>query len=297
MPQSPEYGYEVAYGLSRGERELQEDALATDFPHRGRLGFAVLADGMGGHAAGEVASKIVVTEIFAELKLQSGLPDAMERSIGSILRAATLSANACIEAHSEANPDTNGMGTTLVAPILFSNRLYWMSVGDSPLYLMRDGKLVQLNEDHSLAPQIDFMVEAGLIDPAVGQNHPDRSCLTSVLSGGTIDKFDCCELPHELKAGDILLVSSDGLQTLSNDQISAILYEHRQASPDHIVDALLTAISDAGDPYQDNVTLCVIRMVDRASSTARRPSAQIVPLHPDHVEALAQAELILRQGD
>ena len=183
MLSSDKIHYDVASAISLGQREFQEDAIIADFPLGTELGFAVLADGMGGHAAGDIASKIVVTEVFSELKLRSGDPKHMERHISKVLLDAAQTANDCVGAHSSCYPGTRGMGATLVAPVLMGDRLYWVSVGDSPLFLFRDGKLMQLNEDHSMAPQIDYLVRSGVMDPAVAMHHPDRNCLTSVLIG------------------------------------------------------------------------------------------------------------------
>ena len=146
MPSSPDIRFDVASVLDRGAREYQEDALATDFPMGADLGYAVLSDGMGGHAAGDVASKIVVTEVFAELKFQSGDPEYFSENIGTILKHAAVVANDCVRAHTANNPDTAGMGATLVAPIFLGDRLFWISIGDSPFFLYRGGRLKQLNE-------------------------------------------------------------------------------------------------------------------------------------------------------
>ena len=89
--------------------------MVADFPAGAGMGFAVLSDGMGGHAAGDVASKIVVTEIFSELKMQSGNPKGLEEDISGILQAAVQSANDCVRYHAETNPETMGMGATLIA--------------------------------------------------------------------------------------------------------------------------------------------------------------------------------------
>ena len=123
--------YDVATAISVGQRDYQEDAVIADFNIGNPFGFAVLADGMGGHAAGDVASKIVVTEVFSELKLQMGDVEALERDIDDVLRSAAQGANDCIDAHVSQNPDLRGMGATLVAPILFESRLHWISIGVS----------------------------------------------------------------------------------------------------------------------------------------------------------------------
>ena len=198
MRPSPEIQFGVASAISQGRRTHQEDAIIIDFPLGADLGFAVLADGMGGHLAGDVASKIVVTEVFSELKLRSGNQQAFEDKVTDILIEAARAANECLHGHAMTNPETSGMGTTLVAPVFFRNRLFWISIGDSPLFLCRDGVLIRLNEDHSMAPQIDFMVETGVIPAESGENHPDRNCLTSVLIGSEIARIDCPKDPLEL---------------------------------------------------------------------------------------------------
>ena len=199
MHKAPDISYDVASVLNRGCRDYQEDAIATDFPIGADFGYAVLSDGMGGHAAGDVASKIVVTEVFSELKFQTSDIDGLVKHMGEVLRSAAVSANECMAAHASTNPQTAGMGATLVAPVFIQNSLYWISIGDSPLYLMRDGRLRQLNEDHSLGPHIDYMVRAGMMPEEIGRNHPDRNALTSVLIGETIERIDCPSRPFTLK--------------------------------------------------------------------------------------------------
>jgi hypothetical protein len=100
--------FDVASAISQGQRPYQEDALVTDFSLGTDIGFAVLADGMGGHAAGDVASKIVVTEVFSELKLQSGDVAAFKTNLPEILRDAALAANDCVKVHIQSNAETTG---------------------------------------------------------------------------------------------------------------------------------------------------------------------------------------------
>ncbi|MDH3263323.1 MAG: protein phosphatase 2C domain-containing protein [Paracoccaceae bacterium] len=252
--------YDVASAIGVGQRDYQEDAVACDFILGNSYGFAVLADGMGGHAAGDLASKIVVTEVFSELKLQAGDPAALEQEIGEVLRGVAHGANACIEAHVAQNPSLRGMGATLVAPVFFGNRLYWISIGDSPLFLYRKGTLSQLNEDHSLAPQIDLMVRTGQLDPEAARNHPDRNSLTSVVMGRRIPLIDCRAKPTLLERDDIVMVASDGLQYLSTKEIEAVLKRSHRRSAAEIAEALLKAIDDLGSPEQDNVSLALIKI-------------------------------------
>lgn len=260
MWRSPEPRYDVASALCQGGRDYQEDAIVTDFPFGSDSGVVVLADGMGGHAAGDVASKIVVTEVFSELKFQAANFHDHEQQIPAMMTSAAAGANSVVRDHVKDNPGTRGMGATLVSCIMVENRMFWMSIGDSPLYLLRNGKLQQLNEDHSMAPQIDFMVKSGLLDAETARNHPDRNCLTSVILGDRVAKSDCPKDPFALEIGDIVVVSSDGLQYLEEAEIQRILHRYRRKKSAEIAGRLLEAIETLADVDQDNVSFAVIKL-------------------------------------
>ena len=295
MHDAPDIRYDVASVLNRGCRDYQEDAIATDFPIGADFGYAVLSDGMGGHAAGDVASKIVVTEVFSELKFQSSDIDGLESNVGHILKSAAVSANECMAAHASNNPQTAGMGATLVAPVFIRNSLFWISIGDSPLYLLRGGRLRQLNEDHSLGPHIDYMVRSGMMPEEIGRNHPDRNALTSVLIGETIERIDCPDRPFQLKDGDILIVASDGLQFLSNAQITQIVTDNAAQGSATIAERLLEELRELDDPEQDNVCFSVVKVDFQQTNGAnifspeferqksRPPRAQTRPIKPQDV--------------
>ncbi len=252
--------YDVAAAIDKGRRDHQEDALAIDFSGEDGAGFVVLADGMGGHDAGDIASRIAVMKVSGALREQLDNRNPPDDDIPEMLRAATLSANRSIASYVSRNSDVAGMGTTLVAPVLSGDRLHWVSVGDSPLFLFSDGELHQINEDHSLGPQIDLMMKSGMLDEETARHHPDRNCLTSVLMGAEIPKIDCGRPPVILRPGDIVIVSSDGLQFLSNGRIGEILNRHRHRNSEWIANALMQAIHELNDPDQDNVSLAVIRV-------------------------------------
>lgn len=269
MNETADISYDVSSVLNRGCRDYQEDAIATDFSLGAEFGYTVLSDGMGGHAAGDVASKIVVTEVFSELKFQSSNIASLAENMGHVLKSAAVSANECMAAHASTNPQTAGMGATLVAPVFIRDRLYWISIGDSPLYLLRNGALRQLNEDHSLGPHIDYMVRSGMMSEDVGRNHPDRSALTSVLIGETIERIDCPERPFQLRDKDILVAASDGLQFLSNSQITEILDQNKGEASTKIAECLLNELRELNDPEQDNICFSVIKVgISGAASDA-----------------------------
>lgn len=292
MRQSPETRFDVASVLSVGQRDHQEDALAIDFPIGAEWGFVVLSDGMGGHAAGDIASKIVVTEVFSELKFQTGDTQTLKDGLPKILNEAVLGANECLKVHAADNPDTKGMGATLVAPIIIGRHLHWISVGDSPLYLYRDETLEQLNEDHSMAPQIDFMAETGLIDAEVARNHPDRNCLTSVLIGGEIEQIDCPNMPFALAHDDILVVASDGLQFLEDEAIRDIISENSKSASAEIAAALLEAVNDLSDPEQDNISFAVVKVDFGLAAKDEEPEvkAPMQDVEPDNIVRVPEFE-------
>ncbi|MGR3290015.1 MAG: PP2C family protein-serine/threonine phosphatase [Paracoccaceae bacterium] len=293
MRPSPEIRYDVASAISQGQRSYQEDAIITDFPLGSEVGFAVLADGMGGHAAGDVASKIVVTEVFSELKLQSGDQFSFEENVCDILLDAALSANECVNGHVNRNPDTAGMGATLVAPVFVRDNLSWISIGDSPLYLYRKGILKQLNEDHSMAPQIDLMVASGMLGAEAGANHPDRNCLTSVLIGDEIPRIDCPKTPIKLHDGDLLVVASDGLQFLSNTQIENALADCSHLSSREISEVLLRTLEKLADPDQDNISFSVIKF----KRTSRNENIAQLHVTPDEQAQIAFSSGRKRDGN
>jgi PPM family protein phosphatase len=279
---SHEPRYDVASGISQGARNYQEDAITADFPVGAEAGFVVLADGMGGHAAGDVASKIVLTEVYSELKFHYADVEAFERRAPEILRNVADYANETLREHATRHPETEGMGATLVVPALVENRLWWISVGDSPLFLYRNGLLSQLNEDHSMGPQIDFMVQSGLLDAKLAADHPDRNCLMSVLMGAQIAKVDCPTRPLELKAGDIIVCASDGLQFLTNAQIAKILGKYRKSRSTEIAERLLDEIYKLDDPDQDNISFTIIKVNDASvrPKIARPPQASVAVARP-----------------
>ncbi len=274
----PVLEFDAATALSKGQRSYQEDAIITDFARGADVGCVVLADGMGGHAAGDVASKIVVSEVYNELMFRKGDPDALEANVTETLRGAAMAANGCLRDHVMDYTETHGMGSTLVASVIVRGNLYWISIGDSPLFLFREGALVQLNEDHSMAPQIDFMVKSGLLTVEEGANHPDRNILTSVLFGAEVPKIDCPNEPVALQGGDILVVASDGLQFLSDTEIEAALRRNRAKFSAEIVEDLLHRVTGINDPELDNVSFSVVKVLKDSARDKRKTN---VLSHPD----------------
>lgn len=240
----------LAGGQLLGTRETQEDDLGfiagVTLDPEGHHPAVVVADGMGGHAAGDVASGLAVREFMDAYGVEGRPSDR--------LRAALENANRALGEAIAGNPALQGMGTTLVAAAVTSNGLEWISVGDSALLLYRDGRLKRLNQDHSMRPVIAALRE---VDPDAA-NGMSPNQLRSALVGSDIAQIDASTMPELLVPGDIVLVATDGMETLDDLEVAATIADHCADGPEAVRDALLAAVADRRTPTQDNATIAVI---------------------------------------
>lgn len=251
--------YDIALILEQGRRDSQEDAIASRVFDAANAGYVVVADGMGGHSAGEIASDLVIKAWRSVLDTVLEGADVSENDLMDALPLAAMQANAAVAGYGENQQPGFNMGSTMLGVLMLRNKVFWISIGDSPLYLFRDGALSQINEDHSMAPVIDEQVAQGKLTEAEARVHPDRNQLTSVIMGAAIPKVDCPEEALELAPEDILILGSDGLQYLSNPEIQTILQDNTTALSQDIADSLLKALIAAGNPDQDNVSIAVVK--------------------------------------
>lgn len=296
MTESLALQYDIASAQSLGRRSRQEDALAVSCPMGVPFGFAVVSDGMGGHAAGDLASRIIVAEVFAELTLRGRgtFPEAADLS--HLLDASVRTANDSLRAQIEACPEQAGMGGTVVATALVEGGLQWVSVGDSLLFLVRDGRIERLNADHSMAPQIDMMAQRGMIDAEEARNHPQRNCLTSALTGQAIPEMDCPEERLELVDGDMIVLASDGLQVVPQAELAAILALAEGSPSRDIAAALMEAVAEADDPEQDNTSVVVIKVErDEAALATGTDTAAAAPRSAEDQKLWAMVSGLLEQ--
>ncbi|WP_037306630.1 PP2C family protein-serine/threonine phosphatase [Ruegeria halocynthiae] len=251
--------YDIALILEKGRRDSQEDAIASRVFDTANAAYIVVADGMGGHAAGEVASELVIAAWRGTLDTELEEQTPPEAALLDALPLAAMQANAAIANHCEDQGAGFNMGATLLGVLLLERRVFWISIGDSPMYLFRDGTLSQLNEDHSMAPQIDARVAEGTLTEAEAQAHPDRNQLTSVIMGAAIPKVDCPVDPFVLEPSDVLILGSDGLQYLSDAEIQSILRDNADALAQDIAGALWQALRAKDDPDQDNTSIAIVK--------------------------------------
>ena len=255
--------FEHASRASKGARSYQEDAAvvqAGDADHRvpasGRnveTLTAVLADGMGGHAGGALASTTACGIFLRAYATSSG-------EVPARLDEALKLANAAIGQQVEENPSLDGMGCTLIGTAMGPAGIEWVSVGDSPLYLLRQSEIVALNEDHSLAPEIDKLAAAGRMSWEDAKADPRRHFLRSALTGSDMELIDRSHRPLPLEPGDVVILSSDGIHTLEEADILRIVTQTAPRGCEAVADALIAAVDAAGDLYQDNTTVVVVRV-------------------------------------
>lgn len=258
--------FEHAIAATRGARDYQEDSaafrpegpepvsLASDGPMYDAGGFAVLADGMGGHTGGALASRTVCEEFLAAAGNNMG--SSIDRLI-----AALKTANDALADKISKNPLLAGMGSTLVGTAFGPSGIEWVSVGDSPLFLFRRGEIALLNEDHSLAPELDRLVAEGKLTESEARRDPRRHMLRSAVTGEEIDLLDVSQRPLSLEAGDYIVLASDGIATLDQSEIARIIQGYADDGAAAVAKALIRAIEAVREPYQDNATVLVVRAV------------------------------------
>src|SRR4051812_2428035 len=205
-----------------------------------------LADGMGGHAAGEVASQLVIAAL-AHLD-----DDEPGGDLLSQLNDAVHQGNAAIAAHVEADPELEGMGTTLTAILFAGNKLGLVHIGDSRGYLLRDGELSQITKDDTF---VQTLVDEGRITAEEAHSHPQRSLIMRALTGHEVEPT---LIVREARVGDRYLLCSDGLSDpVSQDTIlDALQIPDVAESADRLIELALRG----GGP--DNVTVVVADVVD-----------------------------------
>jgi PPM family protein phosphatase len=241
------------------KRRRNEDAYVIEPPL-----FAV-ADGMGGAQAGEVASRLAA----AALK-ESGVERGGEDRIVSVIQEA----NRRIYDRSNADPNASGMGTTMTVALVENGQVAFGHVGDSRAYLIRDGMMEQLTEDHSLVAEL---MRSGKLSPEEAETHPQRSVITRAL--GTDPDVDVDTFTVAAQTGDVFLLCSDGLTTMVSNETILDLVERNRASMDKALRALVGAANKGGG--EDNITVVAFEITDGVSARDGETLEQALPSRVD----------------
>lgn len=256
----------VSYQLEAGlltdtgrSRSVNQDSIGVFQSPNGRGFVAVVADGMGGHQAGDIASRTAVEAIqqnyFALLRKCSP-----EQTLNRVFELA----NTAVFTQAQAYPEYSGMGTTLVALALHGSEASFANTGDSRLYRIRNDEIQQLTEDHTLVAE---MLRRGLIDTQQAKNHPEKHIITHAV--GTAKKVfvDMLQSPVSLQTGDCFVLCSDGLHDLVNAmeiRDAAVQYPAQQACQE-----LVRLANERGG--HDNISVIIVRILPASSSHSKVP--------------------------
>jgi PPM family protein phosphatase len=216
----------------------------------GEHGLFIVADGMGGHAAGEVASAMAVQTVEREL---ANVRDLDNRATGDRVKDALKKANRTIHDRTITEVDKQGMGTTASVLLMSGQRYLIGQVGDSRVYMLRDGALQQITKDHSYVQE---QVDAGFLTPEQARYHPYSNVITRCVGASPDVEPDLYQ--GEVRVGDLFLVASDGLTGMVDDRRLQMLLMSR-AEPERKVHSLISEANGRGG--LDNITAIIVQVV------------------------------------
>ena len=226
-------------------REMNQDYFfASDEPVGNLPNLYIVADGMGGHKAGDYASRYTTQRIVASVSRNSG-----EEPV-TIIKEAITTANKLLISESAEDEAKRGMGTTVVAATILNGRLYVANVGDSRLYIINAGEIRQITRDHSLVAE---MVRIGEVEAAEARKHPDKNIITRAVGAGEHVEADFFEV--ELTEGDHILLCTDGLTNMVEDEEIKNTVLQNSPIEDRAGGLVAMANQNGG---KDNITVMII---------------------------------------
>ncbi len=232
------------------KRKVNQDYVYTSEEPIGNLpNLFIVADGMGGHNAGDYASRYTTECIISQIR------ESREKNPIKLIRYAIEEANRQLRDKAEELADHEGMGTTVVAATIIDDYLYVANVGDSRLYVIDPEDISQITRDHSL---VDEMVREGKIDRDEARLHPDKNIITRAVGAAEEIKVDFFDM--KLKQGDVILMCTDGLSNMVDDDgIRMVVRKSRDAA--EMAERLINAANDNGG--RDNIGVIIIIPFDK----------------------------------
>lgn len=242
----------------QGMRDQQEDCyrIVEDIQLNDNTNglLCLMCDGMGGHRGGAIASELVVTTMTKSFSSNRNSPPPGR------LHDSAEAANNAIAYKIYSEPALKGMGSTLTAFVVSLNRLFWYSIGDSPLWLLRNSKLTRINANHSMAALLKSKVEKNEISPEEAAKNTNRNFLLSAVNGNKFELVDNPQTPLPLEDGDQLLAATDGIETLTTDQIAHILCSTKNQPISKALRELFEELENIQHPTQDNASAILVRI-------------------------------------
>lgn len=249
---------EILVGTSSviGRRESQQDALAiseTDIIHEFKNKWlAVLCDGMGGMNGGEQASALCVKKMLEAFeKNDKPIPEFYRNNIADI--------DCAVASLKDENGNYLGAGSTLVSVVIDNDNLFWASVGDSHIYIIRNDEMALVNTEHNYMMELLKRVKQGEITLEEANNDKSRDALISYMGIGSISLMDVIEKPFKLRKGDYVVLCSDGLyRSVSDEEIFSIV-KLNDLNMQRAADQLTECALSKNNPYQDNTSVITIK--------------------------------------
>lgn len=247
------FTFDVGVSQWQGRRAYQQDCITAQHLPDGKL-LAVVCDGMGGTVGGEVAASAALEAIVSRF-------DPLSEDLSAHWLQLAGAANNALARAIRADNKLASMGTTLVSLLAGEQGVRWLSIGDSPLWLFREGVLSRLNVDESYGGYLDREARAGNISREEAQSNTKRHQLMNVLQGKkSLTVNDIADHPIMLRNDDILLLASDGIQTLNDAHIAEMIREQMTEPASIITEQLMRAVHKENHPKQDNVSIALIKV-------------------------------------
>lgn len=231
------------------KRSTNQDSFSYGQLEKGAVTWAVVCDGMGGMAAGNVASSSAVEIIAAALE-QNLSPKSSASFVRNLLKTSIESANARVYDMASQNEEMRGMGTTVVATVIVKGTAYFAHAGDSRAYLYSGGQLNQITKDHSI---VQTLIEKGQLTEDEAKNHPNKNIITRALGVASYIDIDFDE--REVSMGDTVLLCTDGLTNCIDDDLIKL------ASSDNDFDSLAERLVELANQNggSDNITVVAVK--------------------------------------
>ena len=238
--------FDIGNDQTQGDRDYQQDKFTTVTLENGAF-LAILADGMGGYKGGEIASKVVSDTFRKEFKLIGTIEESLKETL--------LKANHNLQLKKDENQELNQMGTTLIVLYFNKESFRWISVGDSPLYILRDNTISRENKNHSISGLLELQYKKGEISKNELENNPNKHMLTSAITGEEIPQIDISK-EYKFIDGVTIILASDGIETLSMQDVLNIV--NSSDSNQKACEAIIKKIEKIDKKNQDNATLIIV---------------------------------------
>jgi len=251
--------FNISTSQIKGGRDYQEDYFETKIIDD-NTSLLILADGMGGYKGGGLASKTIVQSFKNAF-------DTKNKDIKEALNRALLVSNEALAEEKIKNPEFHSMGTTLIVLYINVNFIQWLSVGDSPLWLMKKNKnykIERINQNHSIAGLLELQYRNKEITKEEMENSPNKHMITSAIMGERISSIDLSD-KISIKSEDILILASDGVESLTTKEIENTIVHSKSVNTQ--ADEILKKINSKNISHQDNATILIISTLSKKNNT------------------------------